>query len=65
MSTRNDSAATPDKDGAAVTMTDVSEGALAPVVKVADGSSGRRRRVGTLMWKAGEARGWRSTFLSI
>lgn len=25
----------------------------------------RHQRVGTLMWKAGDARGWRSTFLSI
>jgi len=65
MTTRNDNAAKSINDTAAATMTDVPAGALDRTATVADAVHGKRRRVGTLMWKYGEARGWRSTFMSI
>jgi hypothetical protein len=65
MSTGNGNAVKSSNDAAAAAVTESSEGALAAVVKVEATSNGRRRRVGTLEWRAGETRGWRSTFLSI
>lgn len=50
--------------GAAETTIEISESSRVRPTKLLE-ARGKRRRVGALAWKAGEARGWRSTFLSL